>query len=257
MKVTIAALAVLILVAPALAQGQKGAGPGPRDRAQQGQQRVLMQRPPEPATLSASGEGEVMVVPDIAIVTIGVDTRGTTAGEALAANSADLTNVIQTIRAAGVADKDIATAGFSVSPVYEQTPNNVRTDRPPKIIGYDVSNQVRVTIRDIAASGGILDKVVTAGANRVNGIAFDIADRQAAEDKAIAAAIAEARRRASIMAEAAGVKLMRITSVNANAGGGPRPVFARMEMAAAPVPVMPGEQSVTANASITWQVAEE
>jgi len=210
----------------------------------------------QPPTLAANGEGEVMVVPDIAIVTIGVTSRAATARDALAANSTDVNAVLETIRAEGVAEVDIGTSGFSVSPVYEERPAGGRTDQPPRIVGYQVSNQVRVTIRDIATSGEILDKVVTAGANQVNGISFDIADRKTHEEEAIKLAIADARRQGELMAEAAGVRLVRILSVNANAGGGP--VFARADFAiAAAVPVAPGQQSVSANASISWEVAPE
>ena len=113
---------------------------------------------------------------------------------------------------------------------------------------------MRVTIRDIAKSGGILDKVVSAGANQVNGIAFDTADKQSANDAALKAAIAEARRKADIMADAAGVKLARIVSVSTAEGSGP-PVFARMSRAAASAPVMPGQQAVTTSVSLTFEIA--
>jgi uncharacterized protein YggE len=208
--------------------------------------------------LQANGEGIEYVVPDIAIVSIGVTNRNAKASEALSANSTDTARVIATVQAAGVDDKDIGTSGFSVNPVYERSDDNTPRDRLPAIVGYQVSNQVTVTIRDIASSGGILDAVVNAGANQVNGIAFDISDRKAAEEKAMTAAIAEARARGRLMAEAAGVRLVRIVSVNANAGGGRPIMFARMEMAdaaAPPVPVMPGQQEINANASLTWEIA--
>ena len=187
---------------------------------------------PAPPSLQASGEGIVYVVPDIAIVTLGVTTPGRTASAALAQNSTDLAAVIGTIKDAGVAEKDIGTSGFSIYPVYAQNSDGSQV-QPPKIVGYEVSNEVRVTIRDIAKSGGILDKVVTAGANQVNGISFDSADRKTPADAALKAAIADAKRKAEIMAAAAGVKLVRILSVSASEGGGPQPVFARMELKAA------------------------
>jgi uncharacterized protein YggE len=208
-------------------------------------------------TLVANGEGIANVVPDIAIVTIGVTTRGATAAEALAANSADIAKVISTIQGEGVADKDIGTSGFSVFPVYEPTdPNNPPRSDLPKIVGYQVVNEVRVTVRDIATSGSILDKVVTAGANQVNGITFDIADRKTAADAALGDAIADARRQAEVMAKAAGVRLVRIVTVNASSGG-MMPMSARFDMAESAVPVMPGQQEVRANASVTWEIAPE
>jgi uncharacterized protein YggE len=113
-----------------------------------------------------------------------------------------------------------------------------------------------VTIRNVASSGAILDKVVQAGANRVSGIQFDLSDRKVFEDAAIKSAIGEARRRAQIMADAAGVTLGKMTSVTASAGGGgPIPFAARADFAAARTPVLPGQQTVTASASITWEIA--
>ena len=213
---------------------------------------------PPVAQLTANGEASVGAVPDIAIVTIGVTTRALTARAALDGNSADLERVIAAVRAEGVADKDIGTSGFSVFPVYEQPP--VRADgttddtNPPKIVGYQVTNEVRVTIRAIATSGGILDKVVGAGANQVNGIAFDLSDPDTPADAALAEAVEDARKKAEIMAKAAGVKLVRILSVSAG-GSGPMPYRAEMSVLGKAVPVMPGERQVTANATVTWEIA--
>jgi uncharacterized protein YggE len=212
-------------------------------------------QPNPPPTLQANGEGEVMVTPDLAIVTVGVTTRAPTAGAALAANAADLQQVVAAIKAAGVEERDIGTAGFHITPVYPVRPNPQPNDPPLTISGYAVENTVRVTIRNVATSGAILDRVVQAGANRVSGIQFDLSDRKVFEDTAIKAAIGEARRRAQIMADAAGVTLGKMTSVTASAGGGgPVPYLARADFAAA-TPVLPGQQTVTASASITWEIA--
>ena len=209
--------------------------------------------PPVPQ-LQANGTGEVMVTPDIAVVTIGVTSQAAEASAALAANSADLARAIAAIRAAGVADKDIATSGFSIDPVYEQADNRP-SDRPPAIVGYRVENRVRVTVRDIAKSGDLLDAVVTAGANRVSGIAFDISDRKSAANDAIRAAIADAKAKAELMADAAGLRLVRILTLNADENGGRGPIMAFDMAKSAPVPVMPGQASVSANAQIVWEVA--
>ena len=210
---------------------------------------------PAPPSLQASGQGIEYAVPDIAIVTLGVTSRGRTASEALTANSTDLAAAIAAITGSGVADKDIGTSGFSIYPVYAQNSDGSQT-QPPKIAGYEVSNEVRVTIRDIAQSGAILDKVVTAGANQVSGIAFDISDRTTAANQAIRAAITDARAKAELMADAAGLRLVRILTLSAGENGGPRPGMAfDMAAKAAPVPVMPGQQSVSANAQVAWEVA--
>ena len=206
-------------------------------------------------TLTASGDGMVMAVPDIAVVHLGVVTQAKTAGEALAANNTEMAAVIAAIKAAGVAEKDIGTSDFSVSPVFQQEP--VRDDgsqAPPKIVGYQVSNQVRVVIRDFAKSGAILDQVVAAGANRVNGISFDLSDRKTPADAALKAAIAEATRKATLMADAAGVRLVRIVSVTTSDFGPPMPMQ-REAFALKAVPIMAGESTITANATLVWEIA--
>ena len=209
-----------------------------------------------PPTLSSNGEGIENAAPDIAIVTLGVLTQADTARAALDANNAEMEKVIQTIRGETIADKDIATSGFSVGPVYAQDPQP-RPDgslEPPRIVGYQVSNQVRIVIRDLDKTGTVLDKAVTAGANQAASISFDIDDRKALTDKAIAAAIADATRKAELMAEAAGVRLVRVLNVSASEGGG-FPRFEAAAMSAKAVPVMGGELAISASASLTFEIA--
>jgi uncharacterized protein YggE len=213
---------------------------------------------PQTPTLTATGDGTATVIPDIAIVTIGVASRARTAGAALAANSTDLTAAIAAIRGAGVDDKDIATSGFSIDPVYAEPKSGDVATAPPAIVGYSISNSVTVTIRDIARSGSILDKVVGAGANQVTGISFDVADPKSSREAALKSAIADALAKGQLMAGAASVKLVRILSVSTAEASPPRPVFAAMALKAAPsVPVMPGQQSVTASATVTWEIAPQ
>jgi len=212
-----------------------------------------------PPTLSASGEGVENAAPDMAVVTLGVLSQAPTAREALDGNNADMDKVIQAVRGQAIADKDISTTGFSINPVYSRPPQPRAGEEPaePKIVAYQVSNQIRIVVRDIDKTGAVVDSAVTAGANQAGSINFDIDDRQSLADKAIAAAIADARRKAELMAEAAGVRLVRVLNVSANEGGG-RPMFrleARDAAAAPPVPVMGGELSVSANAQISWEIA--
>jgi len=209
-----------------------------------------------PPTLSASGQGVENAAPDIAILTLGVLSRANTARAALDANNADMDKVIATIRAEAVPDRDIATSGFSVGPIYSQSTRPQRGDvaQEPKIVAYQVSNQLRIIVRDLAATGAVLDSAVSAGANQAASISFDIEDRQALVDKAIVSAIAEARRTAELMAEAADVRLVRMLSVNANEGGRGR-LQETMALSARAVPVMGGELAVSVNASIDWEIA--
>jgi len=215
---------------------------------------ALAQSAPQPPTLTVFADGSATAAPDIAIVTLGVVSESATAKEALAANANDMTAVIAAITDAGIATKDIATSGLSVNPVYSDPSKS--PDGRSQVTGYRVQNQVTVKIRDLAQSGPLLDKVVSAGANRVTGIDFEIDQVTSLRDAAMKAAITEARRRAELMAEAAGVKLGDIQSVQTSDGGGV-PIFrAQMAMKSdASTPVMGGEQQITANATIVYLIS--
>jgi uncharacterized protein YggE len=208
-----------------------------------------------PATLTAIGEGVATATPDIAVLTVGVVSNGRTAQAALAANSSDMAAVIAAIKAAGIEDRDVGTTGFGVSPVYPLE-REASGDQPAKVIGYRVSNEVRVTVRDFAKAGGVLDKVVGAGANQVNGIAFELSDRAGPSDQALKAAVAEATRKAGLMAEAAHLRLVRLVNLTP---GESRPVpYGPVPMAlakSAAVPVMAGEQQITAEVTAVFEVA--
>lgn len=210
---------------------------------------------PPPPMLTVTGEGSASAAPDIAVVSLGVVSESANAQDALAANAKDMNAVVDTITGTGIEKKDVATSGLFVEPVYSDPSKD--PNGQSKITGYRVSNQVTVRIRDIEKSGPLLDKVIAAGANRVNGISFEIGKSEALRDAAIKAAIAEARRRAELMAEAAGVKLGPIQSISANDGGSP-PVFRAMamkDMAPQASPVMGGTQEITANATIVYTIA--
>lgn len=210
---------------------------------------------PEPATLTVHGEGEVRVVPDIATIRTGVETDGRTAAEALAANSTAAGRMIETLKAGGVAARDIQTGRLSVQPVYQ---DNRRTQpgEAPKVIGYRVVNEVAVTVRDLDALGGLIDRVVGAGANRIDAISFGLDDSTGEADEARRRAVADARRRAEVLAEAAGVTLARIRSINED-GGVVRPMQAGLMMRAEAMdaPIERGEVEVSANVTIVWEIA--
>ncbi len=207
-----------------------------------------------PPVLTVTGEGSASAAPDIAVVSLGVVSEAATAKDALAANARDMNAVVDTITGAGIEKKDVATSGLFVEPVYSDPSKDPQGQST--ITGYRVSNQVTVRIRDIGKSGPLLDKVISAGANRVNGVSFEIGKSEALRDAAVKAAIVEARRRAELMAEAAGVKLGPIQSISANEGGGP-PVFRAMAMkdAAPASPVLGGTQEIAASATIVYAIS--
>jgi hypothetical protein len=212
--------------------------------------------PDQPATLTVHGEGEVSSAPDIATIRTGVETEAKTAAEALAANSAAAVRMIETLKSGGVDAKDIQTGQLSVQPVYADM-QHARPGEGPKVIGYRVVNEVTVTVRDLEALGRLLDRVVQAGANRIDSIGFGLEDGAAQADEARRRAVADARRRAEVLAEAAGVRLARILSIS-EAGGIVRPLQAGMMLRAEAmdVPIESGEVGVAANVTIVWQITQ-
>lgn len=219
------------------------------------------QTPGEPALISISGTGSVNAVPDIAHVTSGVVSEAKTARDALGANNADMARVIETLKAAGIEARDIATAGFNISPVYSSyRPKPGEEARPPRVVGYRVSNAVNVRIRDLDKVGPVLDQLVSDGANTVDGIRFAIDDDAALLDEARKAAVADAMRKAKILTEAAGVRLGRIVSIGENQFSRPPQPMLRMARAEAAmdaaVPVEAGEQTLRVEVSITWEIRQ-
>lgn len=205
------------------------------------------------ATLTVSGEGKASAAPDMATLSSAVVSEGKTAREALDANSAAVAQMIESIKAAGVEARDISTSGFSVQPRY--APQKKEEDAL-HIAGYQVTNGVTLQVRDLGKLGDLLDRLVTSGANQIGGIAFDIAEPGRLEDAARAEAVKDARHQAGIIAEAAGVRLVRVVSIAGDGGVRPMP---RMMMAARAekmdsVPVEAGETQVRAGVTVVYEI---
>ncbi len=205
-----------------------------------------------------TGTGEVKAVPDVAVVSLGVQATAPTVAEAQEQARRAMDSVIATLKAKGVADKDIQTTGFNI---WQRTRwDSNRQDE--EIIGYQVSNNVQVKIRQIADTGVILDEVVEAGGDliRVQGIYFQVDDTSAYLDEARAKAVADAKSRADQLAELSGVTLGRATYVSENSS---TPIIWRgMDMAreeagmpAPTTPIQPGETTITATVQIIYQIS--
>jgi uncharacterized protein YggE len=205
-------------------------------------------------TFSLAASGETHVAPDMATITLGVQTDDITAAGALKANGAKMNQVMAALRKAGIADRDIQTSNLNVNPqyVYEQ-------NQPPKFNGYQVSNQVTVTVRDLGKLGQAVDATVGAGANTVGGISFGLQNPQVAEDAARMDAVKALQAKADLYARATGYKIVRL--VNLGEGGGyspaqPMPVFAmaKREMADS-TQIAAGELKVRIDVTATYEVA--
>lgn len=241
--VTVASL-VLLAAGPVFAQSPTP--PEPRT-AQMGHRPA----PHHAARLSVSGEGRATAQPDLAHITLGVTTEAETAQEAMAKNATRQQAVIDALKAEGVEPRDIQTSGLNLSPKMQYTDN-----QPPKLVGYTAQNTVNVRVRDIAGLGGVLDKLVATGANEISGISFSREDMTEAQDKARSDAVTDARRRAEIMAQAAGMRLGELRALSDSAvTDAPRPMMAmRAELKDAAVPIEAGELGITAQVTAIFDL---
>lgn len=208
-----------------------------------------------PRRIVVTGTGEATARPDIAVISAGVVVQGGTASTALADNSRAMNAVLQQLRTSGLADADVQTSQFSVTPLYERQPPERETTAPPRIIGYQVSNRVTARVRDIDRLGAVLDALVNAGATNVDGPWFDIADPEQVLGQARDAAVADALARARRYAAAAGVRLGEIISIEETGAfvPPPRPMM-RAEAMAADVPIAPGQTELSASVTITFAI---
>lgn len=211
--------------------------------------------------VTVEGRGEVTAAPDTAFINSGVTTQGTTAREALDANSAAMRALIEELRAVGIEGRDIQTSGFSVSPNYvysnERDPEGYTL--PPRIVGYQVSNSVSVRVRDLPMLGNVLDRAVTVGANTINGVNFSVADPAALYDEARRLAFADARAKAELYAALAGEALGGIEFIRESQSyAPPQPqVMRAMAMdAMASVPVEGGELAFSISVSVEWNLKD-
>ncbi|MGH3038134.1 MAG: SIMPL domain-containing protein [Gaiellaceae bacterium] len=201
-----------------------------------------------PAGITVVGTGSVTVAPDTAEWSFGVQTSADTAEAALGANSEAIDRVIAALKDAGIARDDLQTEQVSV---YPRT-----SDDGLSIVGYDASNTVSATIRELGRAGGIVDAAVAAGANQVYGPSLTVSDSDAQYRAAVDEAFDDARRRAEAIAEKAGVTLGAPLAIVEGAGGGAMPHSAETlsDEAAADVPVEPGTQDVGASLTVTFAI---
>jgi len=199
---------------------------------------------PATRTIAMSGTGTVKGPPDMADISAGVTTEAPTAVAAM-------NRVFAALEKQGIARRSIQTSNFSVSPNYSsRTPNET-----PRLAGYRVSNQVHVILEDITKVGMALDALVAAGANQMNGLNFSIKEPAPLLAKVRSEAVADARLRAQQYAAAAGVALGQILSISEGGSSEPpRPMYRMMAMAEDSVPVAAGEESVSANVTIVWEI---
>jgi len=205
-------------------------------------------------TISVSGTGRVLISPDIADLRLGVSVTAKTVKAARDANATSMTAVIDSIKKLGIADKDIQTSTLSLSPVYDYPPDQ----RAPILTGYNLTNVVAVTIRDLDKAGDVIDGALAAGATTLDSISFRVDDQTAAEKQAREAAMAEANAKAQTLASAAGVSITGVAAISETSAPTPYPIYYRgmAESAARDVatPVQPGTNEVTVTVSVVYVI---
>ena len=207
-----------------------------------------------PRTISVTGNGSATSPPDMATINTGVVTQGKNAADAMKANNEIMAKLMAALKAQKIPAKDIQTSDFSVSPQYARDDRG-RTQQ--EIVGYRVSNQVRVVIRNLPELGKVLDTLVSTGSNRVSGISFGITDSDGILNEARNNAIADARSKANLYAQALGIKVGKVVSVSESSVIAPRPqFFARAAMADSAVPIASGEQELTATIDVVFAIAD-
>lgn len=206
-------------------------------------------------TLSLSAYGEVRQVPDMATISLGVQTEAPTAAEAMRLNAMRMNQVIATLKRGGIADRNIQTSGVNLNPQYVYQEN-----LPPKLTGYQASNTVTITVRDLSKAGSALDTAVNAGATSVGGIAFGLQNSDAAEDAARLDAVRALQAKANLYAQAMGYRVARLVTLSEGGGYSPPspvPMFAMARAdKAESTPVEAGELKVRIDINATFELVK-
>jgi len=208
------------------------------------------------AGISVSGQGSVTAVPDIAVLTLGVEVSAPTVAVARSQAATAMQAVHTALNNDDVADRDIQTRSFNIQPRYAY-----KRDEQPEITGYTVGNLVSVKLRDLDTISDVIDDVARAGGDavRINGIAFTVEDPTQYEAEARKAAVADARKRAEQLATLSGVKLGSVLSISESGISIPfveQGFGGRMLRAAAqaPTPISPGESEISLSVSVVYQI---
>ncbi|MGB6535237.1 MAG: SIMPL domain-containing protein [Xanthobacteraceae bacterium] len=196
--------------------------------------------PLPPARVIVSGEGSVTVPPDYAEITSGVTTQAKTAKQATDANAKAMATVNAALESDGIAANDIQTARFSVAPVY----GSPQPNSPPKLTGFSVSNQLAIKVRQIGKLGAVLDSLIAAGATDAGSVQFLHSDASKALDQARQAAIADARRKAELYAQASGLQLGGVAWITEEPAYAPTPTPMLAMRVAAATPIAAGEDTL-------------
>jgi uncharacterized protein len=215
---------------------------------------LAQEKPPVERTIEVQGEGKAAAVPDQAVLEFQVEEEGASLDPTSGRAREKMKKVFRTLKAFGLEDKDVQTVRYDVQPQYKYDKNG----GPAQRVGYRVSNQVRVVLKDLDRTGALLEAVTGAGVSRVEGPTFGFSDPEKLKVRALTAAVANAREKAEAMALAAGAELGRVRSIVESGTALPvRPAVFQAEAAdvrAGDVPVAQGENEVTARVEMVFSL---
>lgn len=208
--------------------------------------------PLEQATVTVTGEGEAVGIPDIATITFSVIEQADAVADVTSAANATMENVVSVLKGAGIADEDIKTTGYNLYPRYDYT----KVSRG-QIVGYELTQSVTVKVRELDTIGQVIDAVTTAGINDVSSPVFEIDEPDAVKTEARAEAFEKAKAKAESLADAAGVNLGNIVTFSESDGGGISPYYKSYDYAleadeVAEAVIEPGSQEFTVSVSVTY-----
>jgi uncharacterized protein YggE len=205
-------------------------------------------------SISVNGTGKIALSPDMAVVSVGIQTQAEDAQAAVDENNTIVAEITAAMAELGIAEEDLKTTNFSVYP-------NTRYDEAGGIgdISYMVNNSVEVTVRDLEIIGDVLAEAVAAGANNIHGIHFDVSDREEAYAQAMELAVENARVRAEVLAGAGEVEIKDVYTISSYIGGGmvfggSRNMSFDMVESAASVPVSPGEMEIVVDVTVVYEI---
>lgn len=206
-------------------------------------------------TIAVSGTGRIVLSPDTADLRLGVSSTAKTVKAARSAAATSMTAVIASLKKLGIAEADIQTTTLSLQPVYDYSYNT----SPPRLTGYQLSNAVAVTMRDLGRLGDAIDDALAAGATSLDGVSFRVADQTAAEQQARQAAMDQAKAKATTLAGAAGVSIAGVASISETVAPIPYPVYYGYNAAGAPgkdvqTPVAPGSTEISVTVSVVYLI---
>jgi uncharacterized protein len=202
----------------------------------------------EVGVVTIIGSAQVAAVPDIAVIQVGVEVEAPTADQAMDLNGVQMQEILATLQKHEIAPRDIQTSQFSLHPQWSS--RNSSTNKPPKISGFVVTNVVTVRVRDLDILGQVLDGLAKSGANRIQGIQFDVAEPAPILDQARKLAVKEALRKAALYADAAGVNLGSVLSISEGHTDVPQPALRAAAVMADSVPVARGELLLSATVTM-------